>query len=632
MATKISGILKDGMGFPIPNCTIELKSKKTSLSVITQTEARLGLDNSGAYEMEVEPCNYAVSLYISGFPPKYVGDIEVFSDSEPGTLNDFLTSVGTSDLTPEVIKLFQQLRNEAVAAAEASADSFEQSRLVAESVDVSAAAAAQSAVISTNGAETSTQGAASSAASATEAAGYAAEAKEFKESGALSAEAAAASAAVSVQSASTSMSGSETSTQAAESSSASATAAAGYAAEAKEAKESLSEALEALEDVAYTGKANTFNFPNTFKGSVSFHGAAAFNQQPTFDGHDLYHSGNLTPVKTVNGSEPDEVGNVNIAAPVTYIEGASSTSSVTLSVENKSLSAAVRLSSRTGNKLSVQTDGLFVAIPINETEDSPSVSLMLVNGKISANVKIASDAGNQLTYGVNGLFVPTPAPETGNVKTINSVPPDVSGDIVLDELMPVGAPIPWPSDVIPDGFMLMAGQAFDKTACPKLAIVYPSGVLPDLRGWTIKGKPAAGRDILSQEQDGIKSHSHTGAAVAVDLGTKSTAAAGEHYHNLSATALSSGYHSHTYYYANRSAGTGHIYTENSQRAPNNDFSDTTAGAGEHTHAVSGTAISAGNHAHSVYIGTHGHSVSIDAAGNAENTVKNIAFNYIVRAA
>ncbi|EHV61091.1 gp37, tail fiber protein [Escherichia coli DEC6B] len=29
---------------------------------------------------------------------------------------------------------------------------------------------------------------------------------------------------------------------------------------------------------------------------------------------------------------------------------------------------------------------------------------------------------------------------------------------------------------------------------------------------------------------------------------------------------------------------------------------------------------------------HGHTITVNAAGNAENTVKNIAFNYIVRLA
>ncbi|ENC3790776.1 phage tail protein, partial [Escherichia coli] len=69
-----------------------------------------------------------------------------------------------------------------------------------------------------------------------------------------------------------------------------------------------------------------------------------------------------------------------------------------------------------------------------------------------------------------------------------------------EEFYPVGAPIPWPSDTVPSGYALMQGQTFDKSAYPKLAVAYPSGVIPDMRGWTIKGKPASGRAVLSQEQ------------------------------------------------------------------------------------------------------------------------------------
>ncbi|MFU9794595.1 tail fiber protein, partial [Escherichia coli] len=87
------------------------------------------------------------------------------------------------------------------------------------------------------------------------------------------------------------------------------------------------------------------------------------------------------------------------------------------------------------------------------------------------------------------------------------------------ESYPVGAPIPWPSDTVPSGYALMQGQTFDKSAYPKLAVAYPSGVIPDMRGWTIKGKPASGRAVLSQEQDGIKSHTHSASASSTDLGT-----------------------------------------------------------------------------------------------------------------
>ncbi|WP_096980692.1 prophage tail fiber N-terminal domain-containing protein, partial [Escherichia coli] len=90
------------------------------------------------------------------------------------------------------------------------------------------------------------------------------------------------------------------------------------------------------------------------------------------------------------------------------------------------------------------------------------------------------------------------------------------------ESYPVGAPIPWPSDTVPSGYALMQGQTFDKSAYPKLAAAYPSGVIPDMRGWTIKGKPASDRAVLSQEQDGIKSHTHSASASSTDLGTKTT--------------------------------------------------------------------------------------------------------------
>ncbi|EHK7367563.1 hypothetical protein IEE74_005263, partial [Escherichia coli] len=63
---------------------------------------------------------------------------------------------------------------------------------------------------------------------------------------------------------------------------------------------------------------------------------------------------------------------------------------------------------------------------------------------------------------------------------------------------------------------------------------------------------------------------------------------------------------------------------------------TTSSAGGHAHNVHIGAhnhtIGIGAHAHSVIIGPHGHTITVNATGNAENTVKNIAFNYIVRLA
>jgi hypothetical protein len=237
---------------------------------------------------------------------------------------------------------------------------------------------------------------------------------------------------------------------------------------------------------------------------------------------------------------------------------------------------------------------------------------------------------------------------------------------------PVGVPLPWPSDSIPAGFAIMAGQSFDKAAYPLLAAAYPSGIIPDMRGWTIKGKPASGRAVLSQEQDGIKSHTHGASASSTDLGTKNTSAfdygtkttsafdygtktsnsTGAHTHSVSGTAASAGDHSHAQRAWRDGGGGNGVYIDRNvyNKAGFVDTSSYTVNAGAHTHSVTGTAASAGAHAHtvavgahthtvavgshthSVVMGAHTHTITVSAAGNAENTVKNIAFNYIVRLA
>ncbi|EBD9557519.1 tail fiber protein [Salmonella enterica] len=189
---------------------------------------------------------------------------------------------------------------------------------------------------------------------------------------------------------------------------------------------------------------------------------------------------------------------------------------------------------------------------------------------------------------------------------------------VPPDLNPVGAAIAWPSDNIPAGYALMQGQTFDKSAYPLLAIAYPSGVIPDMRGWTIKGKPASGRAVLSQEMDGNKSHSHGARALDTDLGTKGTSSFD--YGTKSSNTTGGHNHSAGGQYGGDSIG-GKIRV---QRDGNNQL---TSWNGDHAHT---TWI--GPHDHTVYIGPHGHAVTVDADGNAETTVKNIAFNYIVRLA
>lgn len=183
---------------------------------------------------------------------------------------------------------------------------------------------------------------------------------------------------------------------------------------------------------------------------------------------------------------------------------------------------------------------------------------------------------------------------------------------------PVGAAIAWPSDATPAGYALMQGQTFDKSAYPLLAVAYPSGVIPDMRGWTIKGKPASGRAVLSQEMDGNKAHGHTARALDTDLGTKSTSS----FDYGTKSTDTTGNHTHQFGgYINS------FYGDSSHTSFQPGGGAWTQAAGDHAHTVY-----IGGHEHTMYIGPHGHVVIVDADGNAETTVKNIAFNYIVRLA
>lgn len=74
---------------------------------------------------------------------------------------------------------------------------------------------------------------------------------------------------------------------------------------------------------------------------------------------------------------------------------------------------------------------------------------------------------------------------------------------------PVGSPIPWPTDVPPDGFLVMIGQSFSASTYPKLALAYPSLTLPDMRAYSIRGWDGGrnvdtGRTLLTEQLDALQ--------------------------------------------------------------------------------------------------------------------------------
>ncbi|MCE3616042.1 prophage tail fiber N-terminal domain and S74 family endopeptidase-containing protein [Escherichia coli] len=204
MAVKISGVLKDGTGKPVQNCTIQLKAKRNSTTVVVNTLASENPDEAGRYSMDVEYGQYSVILLVEGFPPSHAGTITVYEDSRPGTLNDFLGAMTEDDARPEALRRFELMVEEVArnasavaqntAAAKKSASDAGTSAREAATHATDAAGSARAASTSAGQAATSAQSASSSAGTAstkaTEASKSAAAAESSKSAAATSAGAA----------------------------------------------------------------------------------------------------------------------------------------------------------------------------------------------------------------------------------------------------------------------------------------------------------------------------------------------------------------------------------------------------------------------------------------------------------
>ncbi|EDS8540616.1 TPA: prophage tail fiber N-terminal domain-containing protein [Salmonella enterica subsp. enterica serovar Enteritidis] len=732
MPVLISGVLKDGTGTPVQNCTIQLKACRTSTTVVVNTVASENPDDAGRYSMDVEQGQYTVTLLVDGYPPSHAGVITVYDDSKPGTLNDFLGAMTEDDVRPEALRRFEAMVEEVARQASEASRNATAAGQASEQAQTSAGQASESATAAVNAAgaaEASATQAASSAASAessagtattkagkasasaasadtarTAAAASAAAAKTSETNAATSASTAAASATAassSASEASTHAAASDTSASLAAQSSTAAGAAATRAEDAAKRAEDIADVI-SLEDASLTKKgivklssatdsdsealAATPKAVKTVMGEVQ---AKAPLDSPALTGTPTAPTPETTAagieiataafvaakVAQLVGSAPetlkelaDALGNdPNFATTVlNKLAGKQPLDDTLTALSGKSVDGLIEyvglretinhaadalLKSQNGGDipekpLFVQNIGALpasgTAVAANRLASRGALPALtgttrgsdsgLIMGEVYNNgyptqygniLRLTGTGDGEILIGWSGTNgAPAPAyirshrdtadaewSEWAMLYTILNPPPDSH---------PVGAAIAWPSDATPAGYALMQGQSFDKSAYPLLAIAYPSGVIPDMRGWTIKGKPISGRAVLSQEMDGNKSHSHTARAQDTDLGTKSTSS----FDYGTKSTNTTGNHTHQF--------GGYI---NSYWGDSNHTSFQPGGgawtqaAGDHAHTVY-----IGGHEHTMYIGPHGHVVIVDADGNAETTVKNIAFNYIVRLA
>ena len=163
----------------------------------------------------------------------------------------------------------------------------------------------------------------------------------------------------------------------------------------------------------------------------------------------------------------------------------------------------------------ISVDGLAQAMSqlINEYDEN-----------IGAWETFATTSANQnITVTINGTSLSIPALGKLLQKGSNGALPvnqggtgatnaaDARTNLGLGEgsALPVGVPVPWPSATPPTGWLKCNGAAFSAEEYPELAKVYPTNKLPDLRGEFIRGWDDgrgvdAGRQLLSSQGDAIR--------------------------------------------------------------------------------------------------------------------------------
>ncbi|EPD6146058.1 prophage tail fiber N-terminal domain-containing protein, partial [Escherichia coli] len=423
MAVKISGVLKDGTGKPVQNCTIQLKAKRNSTTVVVNTLASENPDEAGRYSMDVEYGQYSVILLVEGFPPSHAGTITVYEDSQPGTLNDFLGAMTEDDARPEALRRFELMveevaRNASVvaqntAAAKKSASDASTSAREAATHATDAADSARAASTSAGQAATSAQEAFSSAgtasAKASEASKSAAAAESSKSAAATSAGAAKtseANAAASEQSAATSAS--TATTKASEAATSARDASASKEAAKSSETSAASNARSATSSATAAG--NSAKAAKTSETNARFSETAAAQSASAAAG---YEAAAASLAGEASGKAEEAAGSAAVA-----VQSKSSAESAATRAENaakraEEIASAVGLEDASTTtkgvvKLSNRTDST------SQTEAATSLAVSNVMNEVKTKASLDSPVftGTPMT--------PTPPDDASGLETVNA--------------------------------------------------------------------------------------------------------------------------------------------------------------------------------------------------------------------
>lgn len=194
-----------------------------------------------------------------------------------------------------------------------------------------------------------------------------------------------------------------------------------------------------------------------------------------------------------------------------FTAGKASSAQVNKAIRQASFIAAA-LAQYTANKsrLDVLDDGDLNGF-ISKMGTAFGKDFQALDATLSALAGLATGA-NKLPYFTGN--------DTAAQTDLTSVGRDIIGKNTIADILtylglgegsalPVGVPVPWPSATPPTGWLKCNGAPFSAEEYPELAKVYPTNKLPDLRGEFIRGWDDergvdSGRTLLSAQGDAIR--------------------------------------------------------------------------------------------------------------------------------
>ncbi|EPM4130935.1 phage tail protein [Escherichia coli] len=240
----------------------------------------------------------------------------------------------------------------------------------------------------------------------------------------------------------------------------------------------------------------------------------------------LYNTGTIS----INGNTATGSG-TNWTAPASQVRAGQTIIVMSNPVQMFQISSVNSATSMTvtpaaSPALSGQKYGILVSDNISVDGLALAMSQLIkeYDENIGAWETFATTSANQnITVTINGTSLSIPALGKLLQKGSNGALPvnqggtgatnaaDARTNLGLGEgsALPVGVPVPWPSATPPTGWLKCNGAAFSAEEYPELAKVYPTNKLPDLRGEFIRGWDDgrgvdAGRQLLSSQGDAIR--------------------------------------------------------------------------------------------------------------------------------